>query len=328
MSVGYSALTSVIAWSMPGVSFGLRLPPSKPPQQPVVTMFDLDYDFDSSYLTDGVRSTHMDDETNPEYFLDHIRKAGGSTMRRWLEEVCKATHEDKYCGLVKEGSSLTDQMVEDIFGNSSSITVSVIHLREPVARAQALVNMNLHSLSNACKKGDFNQSHIDPSNCDHQTVSEELQRTSGLCSTSPATAIPNIPLWNCWQNMYVKSLVGTDRKNPTAVAKWLEVDVEDLELAKKRLAKFSGVVITEWLGNPAVAEYLSKHVFHLDQTIPFGHSYKHSTDDFHGFSIQEWARVASDNKYDEQLYEFAKELALQRMHDAGFSVSLDELEAH
>lgn len=54
--------------------------------------------------------------------------------------------------------------------------------------------------------------------------------------------------------MYVKSLVGTDRGNSTVEGKWLEVDKEDLEFEKQRLSKFSGVLISEWLGHAAIAE--------------------------------------------------------------------------
>jgi hypothetical protein len=297
-------------------------------QQPAVTMFDFGYDFETSNLSDASIPSYMDsDRISPDYFLDHIRKAGGTTMRKWFDEVCKLEHKENGCEMVTEGGSLTEKIFNEIFDKqTSTIAVSVIHLREPVARAQSLVNMNLHSLHDTCQKGSFSKSHVDPDNCKHQTPSEELQRTSGLCRTMPATASPNIPMWNCWQNMYVKSLVGTDRRNSTVEGQWLEVDMEDLELAKQRLAKFSGVLITEWLGHPAVAEYLSQHVVHLTQTIPFCNA--HKLDSFVSFTSQDWARVASENTYDTQLYEFAKELALQRMHDAGFSVSLDQLEKH
>jgi hypothetical protein len=308
------------------VVLGLR---TKTLQQPVMPVHGSGCDLESTNISYMSVLRNVESErTHPYYFLFHVRKAGGTTMRRWLEQVCEFEHKDKYFGMVAEGSSLTEKRSNEIFGNESNITVSVIHLREPVARAQSLVNMNLHHLNSTCEKGDFDKSHVDPEACHHQTASDELQRTGGMCNTMPAEASPNIPMWNCWQNMYVKSLVGTDKRNSTVDGTWLEVDQDDLELAKQRLAKFSGVVISEWLGNPAVAEYLSQHVFHLSGTIPFGNSNKRSSEGVVGFSTQEWAMVASDNTYDKQLYEFAKELALQRMHDAGFLVSLDQLEGH
>jgi len=108
-------------------------------------------------------------------------------------------------------------------------------------------------------------------------------------------------------------------------------DENDLEVAKQRLAGFSGVLISEWFGHPIVAEYLSKHVFHLDKTLPFPHSNDAAKGGGHGssgtFSNKQRAWVSSENKYDNKLYQFARELALKRMIDAGYRVSMPELDA-
>jgi hypothetical protein len=123
-------------------------------------------------------------------------------------------------------------------------------------------------------------------------------------------------------------MVGTDRKNsPESVHQWLVVDELDLEFAKQRLTGFSVVLITEWFGHPKVAEYLSKHVFHASETVPLPHNREYSGDGFSGmFTSEDRALMSSSNTYDSKLYEFAKKLAQKKMTDAGYHVSMAELD--
>jgi len=269
-------------------------------------------------------------------------------MRAWLSQ---AFGEHGACGQIAEGCSLPQHQFDDRFGEGSDIGITVINLREPVARVESFIKMNLGDVNDTCAvyssiPGDA------PEFCNHLTPGSELKKTWAECYSVPRNTTqccwPNTyvdlrpghprtlcheqqkPMWNCWTNQYVKSLVGTDRKNsPESVHQWLDVDEIDLELAKQRLARFSAVLITEWFGHPSLAEYLSKHVFHVNETIPIQNRRDHSNG--HGFSgmftREDRDFMSSANTYDSKLYEFAKTLALKRMMDAGYDLSIAELEA-
>jgi hypothetical protein len=329
-----------------GSAFGFHLSPSQPAQQPVV----FGRVREASDLTDSIALGDKDAQlrvARPAYYFHHMRKAGGSTLREWLqcfcgneryfqvcgEEASRARVEE--CGRTHEGCSLPQHRFDEIFGTESNIGPTVINLREPVARAESLMHMNLIDLNNTCAEGKGDGFHVPERDCNDRSANGELWRTWGECFTMPGNETPNIPMWNCWRNQYVKSLVGTDRNVLTwdwpPIRQWLYVDEQDLEVAKQRLASFSGVLISEWFGHPILAEYLSKHVFHLNKTLPFPHSNDGRKGGGHGssgtFAKKQRDWVSSENTYDIELYEFAKELALKRLIDAGYLVSMSELDA-
>jgi len=340
-----------------GSAVGFHLSPTTPAQQPVSfgrvrEASDL---LDAIVLQDEGAHARL---AKPAYYFHHMRKAGGTTLRYWFECLCgntahcqaaRADASDSMshggsgarlaeCGRTHEGCSLPQHRFDEIFGEDSNFGPSVINLREPVARAESLMHMNLVDLNNTCRDGKGDGFHDPERDCNDRTPKGELWRTWSECFTMPGDEIPNVPMWNCWTNQYVKSLVGTDRKFSDCretmgrcIRQWLYVDEQDLEVAKHRLAGFSAVLISEWFGHPTVAEYLSKHVFHLDKTIPFSHSNDGGKGGHRGSSgtftrqLRDW--VSSENKYDSKLYEFAKELALKRMIDAGYRLSMSELDA-
>jgi hypothetical protein len=285
-------------------------------------------------------------QQHPNYYFHHTRKAGGTSMRAWLQSMC-GEHND--CGGDREeGCSLSQHRFDDRFGKGSNYVTTVIQLREPVARTESLVKMNLGEMNDTCSDYSDNPEGAPPF-CKEITPGNMLRTTHAECYSVPKNTseccwegfyirggprdggIPcpekHPPLWGCWANQYVKSLVGTDRRDsPETIHLWLHVDETDLELAKRRLAGFNAVLITEWLGHPQVAEYLSKHVFNLSETQPFPHENKGRG--FSGtFTREDRDWISSENTYDSKLYEFAREVSLKNMVDAGYSVSMAELDA-
>jgi hypothetical protein len=334
-----------------GSAFGVRLSPSKPAEQPAV----FGHVREASDLPDYVVLRGNDAQlrvAKPAYYFHHMRKAGGTTLRFWFQclcgdaDHCQENHEETSenlsdgernarleaeCGRTHEGCSLPQGRFDEVFGKGSSFGPSVINLREPVARVESLMHMNLIDLNHTCAGGRGDGYHDPERDCKDTTAKGELLRTYGECFTMPGTDTPNTPMWNCWTNQYVKSLVGTNRRAQyPEPGRWFDVDEDDLEVAKTRLAGFSGVVISEWFGHPAVAEHLSKDVFHLGKTIPFPHANEgghggHGSSGTFTKKQRDW--VTAENKYDSKLYEFAKELALKRLIDAGYRVSMSELDA-
>merc|ERR1712216_233718 len=101
-------------------------------------------------------------------------------------------------------------------------------------------------------------------------------------------------MWNCFDNFYIKSLVGTSRENPNSQripTEWKDVTEADLRTAKEQLARFNAVVITEWLDADETQDYLSKHIFRLNQTIPIEHTDRLYIDDHWRFTPAQWAQV-------------------------------------
>ena len=240
----------------------------------------------------------FDDKTsNLDVFLFHARKAAGTTMRRTVGALCKAKG---YTLKVAEGVNINSNDHKDYFGDSDKDRpLSVISIRDPVARAESLVRMNKHS-------AEFTSS----------TLLQEIHALN--CKSEPKSATTlHIGMWNCAQEFYVKSLIGTESKSP-ADSDWKSVSDADLEKAKARLANFDVIVVTDWLKYPEMSQYLSK-AFGASPSIPFGHENQAAVADYPRELNKPERQILIDyNKQDYKLFEFAKELSLARMHQAGF----------
>jgi len=250
---------------------------------------------------------------DPDYYFGHNQKAGGTTIRSWLKKVCaelkaEGKTESEDCVVTHEAVSITKEEVNTLFGAESTFKAAIINLREPVARVQSLFNNWIFVDE---KRG------LDPHSLEWYIHSDTSICKNALHKTEPTMS-------HCFENMYVKSLVGTNPRNSDS--NWQETTMDDLDVAKERLEKFSALVITEWLDRPEMADYICKHVFHLNRTIPFGHDRNgkakmpQSHQQYHNFTPQQWAQMAERNKFDSMLYHYAKELAFKRMRDAGFSM--------
>ena len=152
------------------------------------------------------------------------------------------------------------------------------------------------------------------------------------CKSEPKDAFPlQIGMWNCAQDLYVKSMVGTESKDPND-EDWKSVTEADLEKAKarRRLVNFDVILITEWMKYPEVSKYLSKS-FGVSPGISFEPMAKYvHTDQVQKYNAQLQAYPRNLNKQgrqilleyntqDSKLFEFAKELSLARMRQAGFT---------
>ena len=94
----------------------------------------------------------------------------------------------------------------------------------------------------------------------------------------------------------------------------------DLEKAKARLANFDVILITDWLKCPEVGQYLSK-AFGVSLIISFDHDNQSPDTDFPRKLNKPERQILIDyNKQDYKLFEFAKELSLAPMHQAGFKI--------
>ena len=240
---------------------------------------------------------HDDTTSNLDVFLFHTRKAAGTTMRRAVGALCK---EKGYTLMVAEGANINSHDHKGYFGdNEKDRPLSVISIRDPVARAESLVRMNKHSPITASS-----------------TLMQQIHQLN--CRSEPSRTTPlQIGMWDCAQEFYVKSLIGTESKNPDDL-NWESVSDADLEKAKARLANFDVILITDWLKYPETSQYLSK-TFDVSPSISFDHDNQAADADYPRKLNKPERQVLIDyNKQDYKLFEFAKELSLARMQQAGF----------
>jgi len=266
---------------------------------------------------------------DPDYFFSHNQKAGGTTLRNWWKSVCaelkaKGKVESNDCAFIAEGSSITEEDTQTLFGLESTNIVAMINLREPVSRTQSLFNnWGAGKVIDGRMRPTIDEFIAGETPTRPRVVSDQKvidHNHTSRCGNTPDTGGLNhgCPMCACFDNMYVKSLAGT---NPRIRGgeNWEETTMDDFNVAKQRLDKFNAVIITEWLDRPEMAEYISKHVLQLDQTIPFKHDNR-AGGEYTYFTPQQWADLAERNKFDSMLYAYAKKLVLKRMKDAGFSM--------
>jgi len=284
----------------------IQVPPSDAPRHTLYSKTS----FEDHFAVAGDEYTE-----SKRFFVFHTRKAGGTTVRRFIDSVCSNKFDTAECAWVLEGGSVNDWVYQHAFGHTSRIKYSIINFREPVSRVQSLIGSNLRVWRQKCQENR--------SRCVAQpTMQSEIDRLSN-CHSAPADVKCGIPMWGCGVNMYVKSLVGTNPTDPSG--SWQTVSDDDLRTAQERLKNFNIVMITEWFDDADVQEYVHKHVLGMPNVIKVGGQYTSNRWTFEGdrydMNDGERAHVATLNTYDSKLYASARSLLVHRMNEAGFKVT-------
>lgn len=270
-----------------------------------------------------------------QVLLMHMRKAGGTTLRRWLDAACQILKNTTDCAWVREGASINDPFyLKYLVGPNAKITIAIVNIREPMARTQSLVNMNIQQREKTCDVQDATVLASDLCRANN-SVDAELQRIRECYSIPSDKDATTLALYKCGADVYVKALAGTSddhyvwravatklRNVPMGELFWGRASSQDLERAKQRLRAFHGVAIIEWVNLVAFEDYMSKIVLGLHNRLPFKSAYRTQYEKASGASTKftpEQMRTAElMNEQDLKLYDYAKRLVLQRMVDAGY----------
>ncbi|CAK0830094.1 unnamed protein product [Prorocentrum cordatum] len=270
-----------------------------------------------------------------QLLLMHVRKAGGTTLRHWVHSACTVLKNTADCAWEREGASINNYFYfEYLAGPRAKITIAIINIREPLARTQSLVSMNIAQRDKSCKVQDAKV--LSSEKClANNSVDAELQRIRECFSIRgdlPVNAAIS-PLYECGADVYVKTLVGTsdehylwsevaDEGRHSNTLFWDRASSQELERAKQRLVAFHGVAITEWLNFVAFEDFMVKIVMGLHNRIRFGSAYptQHKTrsGDSTRFTPEQMRAAERMNEQDVALYDYAKRLVLQRMVGAGY----------
>lgn len=219
-------------------------------------------------------------------FLYHMRKAGGTSLRRYLAEW--AAHTGRSVDVV-EGLTL-GSTTPFLFETE---TVHLTSLREPIARLKSAYRF----------EGRWPQTAT--------TRTPESAQPFAVWVRETAVSDPERPgwLWQCSSNYYVKSLTGWPRGG-------VDVDQRRTNEAKRILERFEIVLITEELSSTATQQYLKRRL-DFDGTLTRARpgtkaaSPVESDNDLFDESTMLWLRDL--NRWDTELYEFATELHASRL---------------
>lgn len=240
-------------------------------------------------------------EDTQAIFLYHMRKAGGTSLRRYCEKLSSAKSLD-YRAV--EGRSLDYKK----FFQPDQKTVHITSLREPLARLKSM-----YRFEGRWPRGEKGRS----------AANAKLFATwiNEILRYHAEPKLLNI----CLINYYVKALIGYPRHSTIGQA--------EFDLAKRRLESFEIVLITEWFNTPATTRYLQRELKwttglpHLNLTPPVGLSPEESeTGLFDPATLQ---ALEAANAWDSKLYDFAQQLVRDRLgipqQDPSLEPLLDEV---
>ena len=233
-------------------------------------------------------------------FVYHMRKAGGTSLRRYCKKLSSAKSLDYH---VVEGYSLDYEQ----FFRPDKKTLHITSLREPLARIKSLY----------CFEGRWSQKEKDRSAANAKPFAVWIRETSQRHGSKPNF------LWTCPTNYYVKALIGYPRSGKDSIGQ------AEFDLAKRRLESFEIVLITEWLNKPETARYLQHElkydavIPHVRITSPIALSPKDS--ETHLFDPSSLQALEEANVWDNKLYDFAKQLGRDRIGIAEQHPSREQL---
>ena len=250
-----------------------------------------------------------------DVLLWHNMKCGGTSLRAALGKRCKAK---QWTLRVVEAHTLTDEAHGILFGDQRAL--SVINLRHPLSRAASHLQMNLKKRKEDCAHGLTSRRDAFSVNrslyCDlPMTLETELNVASckGLPPGAKQKDLRAPRIETCVKEFYCTVLTGAEKGRERTITE------ADFEKAKARLANFDVILITEWMAEPQVAQYLNA-VFEVDQSmiVPYLNR-NHAASNKTVIQKSEDAQMVKENKFDLMLYEFACKLALERYHAKGFT---------
>lgn len=157
-------------------------------------------------------------------FFAHMRKAGGTTIRKYLQRVAKKYELDF---VVKEGTPAD-------MPHPNSTTFYVTNLREPVSR---LVSNYKYEGRWDCRQRGAN--HTDKNSI---TLEHFIDRFKINGTKDRDTVARRTRLWRCAQNCYVRWL----SSNPRSI----ENMTQSYSVAYEKLSKYNLIIITEKLKDP------------------------------------------------------------------------------
>jgi hypothetical protein len=225
------------------------------------------------------------DNDNRSIFFYHMRKAGGTSLRRLLANHCLTVPRELE---VIEGWSLNGENHEAFLKSYFSI----ICLRNPIDRIKSSYKY----------EGRWKQQ---AEIRDHQTAKPFKQWVSEVSALNPRSY-----LWECVENYYIKALIGYPKLGSKTIGE------TELKIAMEVLNSFNMVLICEKLSSDETSTLLKSE---LDVTLPISNivfptkapSPKES--DHEIFNPDTIKHLSEANELDFRLYEYAKLLFSDRV---------------
>jgi len=255
-------------------------------------------------------------------YLLHMRKAGGTTLRGYLSALVEKVRD--HLIYVSEGPTFNVSCFQD-----QGEMVTLTSLRHPMARI----------LSSYWYEGRYDSSPppLEPSTS--RVMAAAVFNETEVKATLPASFSAWIRfvrrndyirgarasarrVWNCVNSYYIQTLTNRYRRST-----YNDVGRQDFELAKRVLASFDVILITEWMG-------------WTNQTAYVQHALGQEGEDISGGLLQRnklvkakndseidrdvFAELWRANSWDILLYEFAQNLVRERL--VAFQESQKEFE--
>lgn len=235
----------------------------------------------------------------------HMRKAGGSSLRTLLVNMAKIQAIPHVLHI-----SQSEGLTFNVTCFTEGPRVFLTSIRDPISRIISSYKYEGHAerLDDRMFPGYdtpeelINQLEAGKELKFREWVDRVLQRYANDPADFKADHV-----WVDVDNYYIKTLTNRHRD----VSK--PIDANDLQLAKRILASFDLVVITEWMNQADQTEYMNRM---LGTTIKmnFPHRQIASTWKHQGLIDDDTLKYLKQlNKYDIELYEYAKELTKSRI---------------
>lgn len=230
-------------------------------------------------------------------YLLHMRKAGGSSMRRYMDDLLKV--KPNYHLYVTEGDSFNVSCFHD-----QGEMVMLTTMRHPISRI----------LSSYWFEGINGKSRIkkkpEPGIADEggvrlsfsEWVSELRDQYHNLNGEMKRKRV-----WVSVDNYYIRTLTSRYR-DPLA-----PITRKDFELAKRVLSAFDAIVITEWMRWDNQTSYINSILGETSLSFPSRNINKAKPMQETSIDIETLELIQRLNFWDLQLYDYAKKLMTSRL---------------
>jgi hypothetical protein len=221
--------------------------------------------------------------------LYHFRKAGGTSLRRYVNELAKSKGAESQ---VVEGYSID-------FGNyfhNSHEELHITSLRDPINRIK----------SSYLFEGRWPQTEKIRLTKDAKPFCDWVNDIKNREKTNF--------LWQCVTNYYIKSLIGFPKLGGDGIGR------TELERAKHILECFDIVLIMEWMNLPKTVDYL-KRILDFDMHVPYIRypTAKNPEEDLEKiFDGQTLEMLQVENSLDMELYRYGCDITKARLQSRSY----------